>query len=1073
MYKSNENVAKLIHTKNKMKKIASRSTIILGVILSGTSLSLLEINTPAYAAKFGQSGKGGDQGTRPNKAAPSEGGLSENGVGGAGGGADAGKGGKVGSNTINDTPTKGQDGGSVDYDASVPLERTGGGGGAGLILEPGTYSTRNNITGGTGGDSGANYANFGGTGDGGAGGAGVILKNTELSNNHIITRGAGGRSLSNPDVIANGTSFPCANCREGRGGDGGAGVVIDQNSILNNTSIIAGGTGGETYALFRKDRKPSDTDGGGGDGGDGGNGVELKDNNVINNSGQIIGGKGGTAQEYGILDEPQYAIKTGKNGEDGIGVYAQGNGNHVINKTTGIIAAGGNDPEKGKAVRFEGDNNTFEIWNGSKTKGSVEASGRGNELRLGGTEDQNFNFSDVGGKYKGFDIFGKNGTGVAHVSGQSTFDGIVDIEEGGIDLVRDGSLSNASSIIVNGTLDVSHIDGEATKIKSLDGTNGDAVVNLGGKELILTDANGTYAGKLNGDNNSKFNIDKGHETLTGDNSGFMGNTTINGGSELTTDQKLGGTTEIKKDGTLSGNGPLENLINGGTLVVGSDKGFETKTIDGDYVGKGGTIVLNTQLGGDNSPTDRLDIRGNSSGQSNVKINNRDGLGAKTVTGIPVITVGGQSDGQFNLLGDYKLGGQDVVIGGAYAYRLQKGGDGGKPSDYSLVSSLKDVPTPPPSCDGTGTCPPPGPNPEPKPVPAPLAYGATVPLYSAYTQALRKANAPSTLQERVGNRYWSGAGARQIAQGDGPGLSEVVPQPDTNTTLTDYGLFWSKISGSYGRFAPANSTTGNKSTVNTWTFTAGVDNQLYENEAGRFIGGVWFEYGRINARVSSRFGNGEIKANGYGGGASLTWYGDDGLYVDGQGKLSWYKSDIDSETMQRSVADGTKGFGYALSVETGKRFAVSQYWSLTPQAQLSWSSLKMDNFTDTFNATSSFGRQNDLIARFGLTADYVNSWQGDDGFTRRSSFYAGANLYQGLVQDESNVRISVSGRRDETSALVDAGTLGKTWLGIGAGGTYSWHDNKYSLFSNVNVASSTKKLGDNYTLSGNVGLSVKW
>ncbi|MEL4073562.1 autotransporter outer membrane beta-barrel domain-containing protein, partial [Ochrobactrum sp. GPK 3] len=60
--------------------------------------------------------------------------------------------------------------------------------------------------------------------------------------------------------------------------------------------------------------------------------------------------------------------------------------------------------------------------------------------------------------------------------------------------------------------------------------------------------------------------------------------------------------------------------------------------------------------------------------TDVSVINRGGMGAATVEGIQVITVGGQSDGTFNLLGDYVTKkGEQAVVAGAYAYTLNKGG----------------------------------------------------------------------------------------------------------------------------------------------------------------------------------------------------------------------------------------------------------------------------------------------------------------------------------------------------------------------------------------------------------------
>lgn len=1066
-------------------------------VVSGAVLATGMIVTPTHAAEWGQSGKGGDGGYSWFEKKPGlPGSVSVNGKGGDGGeggstaGSDftPGTGGNVGSLDAGKTgPISGENGresytpGACFPDKTIGKQSCGlgapggGGGGAALFLDHQKADSRGDATGGNGGGGGLTTSNPGGGGEGGSGGAGVSLIGGAFTNDHTLRGGNGGIGGRGGTTGA-GSSFdtkscePGKTCYSGRGGDGGAGADVRETGQLTNHKTIIGGNGGAGGAGFGFNFKL-------GDGGDGGNGVDLNGGSTFINDGTVTGGKAGAGA---VTTTTLSGIISGKDGADGIGVYAKGNNNTVVNKKGGTISAGGTKPQDNTAIKFEGENNTLEIDGGSTINGRVEASGKNNGLSLGGDADQNFNVSEVGTKYNGFDRFQKDGKATATITGIGTYTGETVINDGTLKLSKDGNLESSSGVKNNGNFDITSIDGDSTKIKSLSGDKDNSSVFLGGKELIITNGSGSYAGKLDGDEKSKFTIAGGHETLTGDNSGYKGNTNIKGNTELTIDQDLGGTTDVEKDGILSGKGSIQNLINGGTFVIGTGDGFTNKTINGDYTGDGGTVVFNTQLGGDDSPTDHLTIKGNTAGQSDVKVNNRNGLGAQTDKGIEIISVGGKSDGDFHLLGDYKLGGQDVVEGGAYAYGLGKGGKGGNASDWYLTSQLKNPPTPPKPCEETGTCPPPPPPPPcevdgtcPPPPPAPT-YGATVPLVSAYTQALRTFNRATSLQDRVGNRYWSGASARQISQGDGPGVGNIVPTPNDNTVLTDYGLFWSNISGRHDRFEPTGSSIGYSSSVNTWTFTAGVDNQLYETEAGRFIGGVWFEYGRIDASISSDDRNGKIKANGYGGGASLTWYGDNGVYVDGLGKVNWFKNDIDSDKNGGiGIVDGAKGFGYALSIETGRRFELNDRWSLTPQVQLSWSSLDMDDFRNVFGATNSFDRQNDLTARFGLTANYADTWQGADGFAQRTSFYAGVNLYQALIEDKSNVRISAANQPDVTSAIIDPGSIGKTWAGIGAGGTYAWHDNKYSIFGNVNAASSTKNFGDSYSVSGNIGLSVKW
>uniref|UniRef100_A0A914ZHL1 Autochaperone domain-containing protein n=1 Tax=Panagrolaimus superbus TaxID=310955 RepID=A0A914ZHL1_9BILA len=128
-------------------------------------------------------------------------------------------------------------------------------------------------------------------------------------------------------------------------------------------------------------------------------------------------------------------------------------------------------------------------------------------------------------------------------------------------------------------------------------------------------------------------------------------------------------------GRLQGIGSVGSTTHeAGATIMPGNGGFETLTIKGDYIGKGGTVEIATVLGDDNSQTSRLAITGSTSGAGIVKVTNRDGLGAMTKEGIRIISVGGTSDAAFTLQGDFiTKAGEQAVVGGAYAYMLQKNG----------------------------------------------------------------------------------------------------------------------------------------------------------------------------------------------------------------------------------------------------------------------------------------------------------------------------------------------------------------------------------------------------------------
>src|SRR5690606_39637864 len=114
----------------------------------------------------------------------------------------------------------------------------------------------------------------------------------------------------------------------------------------------------------------------------------------------------------------------------------------------------------------------------------------------------------------------------------------------------------------------------------------------------------------------------------------------------------------------------------------------TLTVAGDYVGNGGTLETEAVLAGDNSTTDRLVAGGGTSGNTQINVINREGLGAQTVEGIKIIDVAGASSGTFVLNGDYVFQGEQAVIAGAFGYRLYKGGvSSPTDGDWYLRSSL--------------------------------------------------------------------------------------------------------------------------------------------------------------------------------------------------------------------------------------------------------------------------------------------------------------------------------------------------------------------------------------------------
>jgi outer membrane autotransporter protein len=131
--------------------------------------------------------------------------------------------------------------------------------------------------------------------------------------------------------------------------------------------------------------------------------------------------------------------------------------------------------------------------------------------------------------------------------------------------------------------------------------------------------------------------------------------------------------------------------------------------------------------------------------------------------------------------------------------------------------------------------------------------------------------------------------------------------------------------------------------------AGVERQAFENSFGKLVLGISGHYDTVAADTSF-YGNGTTRTSGGGIGGSVTWYGDNGFYVDGQRQASWLNGDLKSAVVG-SIINGNDGFGYSFGAESGKRIGIGNGLSLTPQAQLSYSTVTFDNFIDRFAAAT--------------------------------------------------------------------------------------------------------------------------
>ncbi|CAG4887102.1 hypothetical protein [Paraburkholderia gardini] len=181
-------------------------------------------------------------------------------------------------------------------------------------------------------------------------------------------------------------------------------------------------------------------------------------------------------------------------------------------------------------------------------------------------------------------------------------------------------------------------------------------------------------------------------------------------------------------------GQLVAVSNAGTidLTSGGTGTSDALVVNGNYVGLNGRLLLQSVLGADSSPSDRLVImQGTGSGNTSIGVTNVGGTGGVTVTdGIMVVQA---TNGATTTASAFTL--PRPLVAGAYTYYLFKGGvSAGTVDNWYLRSSIAAAPTPtstsaptgtPVAAAGTPSLPPPPPA---GAAPTPL-YRMEVPVYA--------------------------------------------------------------------------------------------------------------------------------------------------------------------------------------------------------------------------------------------------------------------------------------------------------------------------------------------------------
>ena len=501
--------------------------------------------------------------------------------------------------------------------------------------------------------------------------------------------------------------------------------------------------------------------------------------------------------------------------------------------------------------------------------------------------------------------------------------------------------------------------------------------------------------------------------------------------------------DIYSAGTMDLRGHSQHvgsLTNAGLITMGTGTApGTTLTVHGDYVGNGGTIVMNTKLGNDASPSDRLIIDGgNASGSTFLDIVNAKGLGAQT-KGNGILLVDTVNDGTTDA-GAFTL--KKTVKAGAFEYTLYRGGvDDDEGSDeWYLRSGSTGSPVNPDNPDPT--------RPE---VPGIVVASTLAPQMGRVMVG--------TLFTRTGNYYGYGMGRDNATAG----RSGMQPSTQPSRDSKHDHMLWSRVFGETGRNGGGggNGNFGFGRNGPAYTFTYGgvqLGADLFRGE--KDVLGLYLGATELHSRVKTASGRfaGTVDMDTLNVAGYWTHYDPSGWYTDLVLQGDWY-ADIRSHSAHGEKFS-THGWGLTASAETG--YAIdflegAKKFSMIPQAQVIY------QYTDIQDSSDKYGRihYGQTNAFYGRLGDRLSkTWSSG------VSTWAEANLWHQFGSDAKTTFRALDGSHPTTISARLGGTWAQAVLGVSV--PITKHVKVFGAMDyNIGISHSSQSVG------GQVGVQISW
>ncbi|QKD19910.1 autotransporter outer membrane beta-barrel domain-containing protein [Mesorhizobium sp. NZP2077] len=624
----------------------------------------------------------------------------------------------------------------------------------------------------------------------------------------------------------------------------------------------------------------------------------------------------------------------------------------------------------------------------------------------------------------------------------------------------------------------------------------------------------------------------GTDTLTFDNVKLDGIARVqnwetinaNNDTELTLDGNLvlgdsgtgTGTLNVDSASTLYGGGfnasiqaftagQMAEVMNAGRidLTNGTTGATDRLTISGNYTGLGGLLLIQTELGDDNSASDRLVLSGGTaSGSTGIAVVNVGGAGAQTTAdGIMVVQA---TNGATSSASAFAL--DAPVAAGAFEYYLFKGGvSAGSDENWYLRSTLNTPatpaaappalePTPQPEPEPPAAEPPPPPPSELPPVPVPTEgdinnppVDPTPPVQASDPQPepppppppappADPPPPPPVVPTAVPDLPTPAPGEQILLYRIEVPVDSALPPVAEHLAMTTLGTFHERrgeqsllsdneMSPVWGRIFGQDAKMGWSGTVSPsfdgtlFGLQAGFDVFGRETAAGGIDrAGLFVAYASMRGDVRGQalgqndLSVGKLDINGTSVGGYWTRIGQGGWYLDGVLMATFFGGNAASS---RDIGIDVGGTGVTASLEGGYPIALAQGWTLEPQAQLVWQHLSLDDTNDRFSSIS-FDTDSSVTGRLGARLQGETTING-----MALQPYLKANIWHDFG-DTDTVSFDTT----------DISTEGRSTSFEFGGGVVAKVTDKVSIFA---TGDYTTNLGGDKRriLKGNLGFSVKW